>query len=182
MKQQEGNKQRPNYWQWRRSFILEIRTGNFSKSVTLWTPLQTWTFCLRVSVTHRPALARLILGRWKERSSDETSVLASCTRNIQTNQRNQKHIPTHWHPVQKWKQRRKTSFTRNPPGKKKKGKSTKEANSTNKSWTRMNSEQRRKRKRNGKKNSTNRHGKTQRKERKNRRNGTTTELPTNTSA
>ena len=72
---------------------------------------------LRVSVTHRPALARSILGRWKERSSDETSVLASCTRNIQTDQRNQKHILTHWHTVQKWKQRRKTSFTRNPPEK-----------------------------------------------------------------
>ena len=40
---------------------LEIRTGN-------WTPTQTWTFFLWVSVTHRPAFARLILGRWKERS------------------------------------------------------------------------------------------------------------------
>ena len=83
-------------------------------------PVDTSTdmsFLLRVSVTHRPALARSILGRWKERSSDETSVLANCTRNIQTDQRNQKHILTHWHPVQKWKQRRKTSFTRNPPEK-----------------------------------------------------------------
>ena len=39
---------------------------------------------LRVSVTHRPAFARLILGRWKERSHriSETSVLANSTRNI----------------------------------------------------------------------------------------------------
>jgi len=42
---------------------------------------------LRVSVTHHPALPRSILGRWKEQSSDETSVLANCTRNIQTDQR-----------------------------------------------------------------------------------------------
>ena len=31
------SEQRDKGW----SFILEIRTGNFSKSVTLWTPLQT---------------------------------------------------------------------------------------------------------------------------------------------
>ena len=47
---------------------LEVRTGNCSKSVTLWTPTQTWFFYQRVSVTHRPAFAKLILGRWKERS------------------------------------------------------------------------------------------------------------------
>ena len=37
MEWQGGNKQRPNYWQWRRSFILGDSTGNLSKSVTLWT-------------------------------------------------------------------------------------------------------------------------------------------------
>ena len=36
MKYQGGNKQRPNYWQWRRSFILGDSKWNFSKSVTLW--------------------------------------------------------------------------------------------------------------------------------------------------
>ena len=74
---------------------------------------------LRVSVTHRPALARSILGRWKERSlrMKPPSLPIVLVRNIQTDQRNQKHILTHWHPVQKWKQRRKTSFTRNPPEK-----------------------------------------------------------------
>ena len=103
-------------------------------------------------------------------SSDETSVLASCTRNIQTDQRNQKHILTHWHPVRRWKQRRKTSFTSIVPYswslawklEKKKGKSTKEAKGTHKSSTRMNSEQTQKMKNEKKwtkKNKTNRHGK-----------------------
>ena len=41
-----------------RSFILEIRTGNFSKSVTLWTPLQTgassWRFELEIFPSRLP--------------------------------------------------------------------------------------------------------------------------------
>ena len=50
-------------------------------------PVDTHTdmnFLLNVSVTHRPAFARLIHGRWKERSLQisETSVLASSTRNV----------------------------------------------------------------------------------------------------
>ena len=51
-----------------RSFILG---DSNSKLFQVGYPVDTHThmnFLLRVSVTHRPAFARLILGRWKERS------------------------------------------------------------------------------------------------------------------
>ena len=47
----------PERQQSKETSSLDIWTGNCSKSFTLWTPTQTWTFYWRVSVTHRPAFA-----------------------------------------------------------------------------------------------------------------------------
>ena len=50
------------------SFILGDSNWNFFQVGYLVDTHTDMNFLLRVSVTHRPAFARLILGRWKERS------------------------------------------------------------------------------------------------------------------
>ena len=60
-----------------------------------------------LSVTHHSAFARLIFGRWKERSLRRNGLfLRPCQfykEYIQTDQRTQKYILTPWHPVQRLK-------------------------------------------------------------------------------
>ena len=97
---------------------------------------------LRVLVTHRPALARSILGKWKERS---LRMKPPSLPVVQGMSRPTKGIRnTFWHTGTQCKNENKWE---KPPSlenlQKKKGK---EAKGTHKSSTRMNSEQRQKRK------------------------------------
>ena len=86
------------------SFILGDSNWNFFQ-VGYYVDTHTdMDFLLRVSVTHRPALARLILGRWKERSLwMKPPSLQFYKEYIQTDQRTQQYILTRWHPVQRLK-------------------------------------------------------------------------------
>ena len=62
-------------------------------------------FLLRVSVTHRPAFARLILGRWKERSLRMKPPSLPILQGIYPDRPkdSEKLILTPWHPVQRFK-------------------------------------------------------------------------------
>ena len=100
---------------------------------------------LRVSVTHRPALASSILGRWKERSLRMKPTPLPIVQGISRPTKGIRN--TFWHIDTQCKNENKGE---KPPLletlQKKKGKSTKEAKSTHKFSRRMNSEQRQKRK------------------------------------
>ena len=53
-----------------RSFILEIRTGNFSKSVTLWTPLQrSFILEIRTGNFSKSVTQWTPLHKWKKQNS-----------------------------------------------------------------------------------------------------------------
>ena len=105
-------------------------------------PVDTHTdmnFLLRVSVTHRPAFARLILGRWKERSLWMKHPSLPILQGIYPDRPkdSEKYILTPWHPVQRFKKEKKKEEKKKrkkekPPSKetlqKMKGKSTKEEN------------------------------------------------------
>ena len=120
-------------------------------------------------------------------SSDKTSVLANYTRNIQTDQKIQKHLLTYWHPAQRWKKKKKGEKTPSQETlQKKKGKSTKEANlhtNPQQEWTgnkcrTVKGKRKKKEKRSGKNNKPIGHGKHG--EKKGKTGGTTIELQTNT--
>ena len=138
---------------------------------------------LRVSVTHRPALARLILGRWKERSLRMKPPSLPIVQGISRPTKGFRN--TFWHTGTQCKNENKGE---KPPPletlQKKKGKSTKGQRSTqilNKNEFTIKAEEE-KWKEKGEIEQNEETWQTRRKERKNRRNGTTTELPTNTSA
>ena len=122
------------------------------------------SFLLRVSVTHRPALGRSILGRGKERSlrmkPPSLPIVQGISKSTKGIRNTFWHTKWEMHPVQKWKQRRKTSFTRNPPQKEreinKRGKRYTQI--LNKNEFRIKAEEN-KWKEMGKNNKTNRHGK-----------------------
>ena len=136
---------------------------------------------LKVSVMHRPAFARLILGMVDRRNDLfgwNFHPSQFYKEYIQTNQRTQKYILTPWHQI-------KTKKGEKPPSQetlqKKKGKSTKETNvhtNPQQEWTRNKCKRRKERKKT--KTKTNGHGKHG--EKKGKTGGTTTELPTNTPA
>ena len=103
-------------------------------------PVDTSTdmsFLLRVSVTHRPALARSILGRWKEQSLQMKPLSLPIVQGISRPTKGIRN--TFWHNGIQCKNENKGE---KPPSletlQKKKGKSTKEAKGTHKSSIRMN--------------------------------------------
>ena len=112
-------------------------------------PVDTHTnmnLLLRVSVTYRPALARSILGRWKERSLRMKPPSLPIVQGISRPTKGIRN--TFWHTADT--QCKNENKGEKPPSletlQKKKGKSTEEAKNIHKSSRRMNSEQRQKRK------------------------------------
>ena len=80
-------------------------------------------FLLRVSVTDHLTVARLILGRWKERSLGVKPLSLSVLQGvyIQTNQRIPKYILTAFHPVQRLKLKKEKNLLHKKPSRKIKG-------------------------------------------------------------
>ena len=139
-------------------------------------------FLLRVSVTHRPAFARLILGRWKERSLRMKLPSLPILQGIYPD--SEIHFDT-LAPSAKIKIKKGEKPPSQETLQKMKGKSTKEKNvhtNPQQEWTRNKCRRRKRRRREKKKRKqkTNGHGKHGGK--KGKIGGTTLELPTNTPA
>ena len=146
-------------------------------------------FSLRVSVTHRPAFTRLIIGRWKERSLQMKPPSLLILQGIYSDRPKDSEIHSDTlAPSAKIKIKKGEKCPSQETLQKKKGQSTKEENvhtNLQQEWTRNKCRRRKRRRRRGEKKTknkkkTNGHGK--HREKKGKTGGTTTELPTNNSA